>query len=80
MKQPSHATHSTHLYVPEAYQAADAARIVREYPFATLITTSAAGIHATSTPLFFGAGGDQSMLVGHLFVQGGGAGTHDDPS
>lgn len=54
------------LYAPDAYLAPDPALIVRQYPFAMLVTTSAAGIHATSTPLLFETDDSTKTLIGHL--------------
>jgi transcriptional regulator len=54
------------LYVPDAFAAPDPAAIVREFPFALLITTTAAGIFATSTAMFFESAGDDVSLVGHM--------------
>lgn len=54
------------LYAPKDYVAPDVAAIVTQHPFAQLVTTSAAGIHATSTPLFFETDGDRTTMVGHI--------------
>jgi transcriptional regulator len=53
-------------YAPPAYAAADPAAIVREFPFATLLTATPDGIFATQTPILFERDGDDSVMVGHL--------------
>jgi transcriptional regulator len=54
------------LYAPEPFAARNPVAIVQKYPFAMLITSSAAGILATSTPIFFETDDDRSTLVGHV--------------
>jgi transcriptional regulator len=54
------------LYAPEAYAASQPAEIVRQYPFALLVTQSPAGILATHTPIFFETDESESTLVGHI--------------
>lgn len=54
------------LFVPEPFVARDASAIVRDYPFALLVTTSAEGIHATSVPLFYETDDSTAVLVGHM--------------
>jgi transcriptional regulator len=54
------------LFAPEPFPAPDPFAIVREYPFALLVTTSADGIHATSTPLVPETDDSREVLLGHL--------------
>ncbi|MDE1146480.1 MAG: FMN-binding negative transcriptional regulator [Azospirillaceae bacterium] len=54
------------MYIPEAYRAADPAGLVRQYPFALLVTGTGADLQATSTPLYFEHEGDSGTLVGHM--------------
>jgi transcriptional regulator len=54
------------LYIPELYKAPNPGALVRQYPFGTLITTTAAGIFATSTPMFFESDSSEGSLVGHM--------------
>jgi transcriptional regulator len=54
------------LFAPEPFPAQDASAIVRDHPFAVLVTASAEGIHATSTPLFYETDDSRDVLVGHL--------------
>lgn len=54
------------LYAPADFVAPDPAAIVRQYPFALLVTTGAAGIYATSTPMFFETDAATDTVIGHL--------------
>jgi transcriptional regulator len=54
------------MYAPGAYAAADPAAIVRQYPFAHLITAASEETYATPTPIFFETDDTVSTLVGHL--------------
>jgi transcriptional regulator len=54
------------LYAPDAFAARDPAAIVSQYPFALLVTTTPAGIFATSTAMFFESPGITDRMVGHL--------------
>jgi transcriptional regulator len=54
------------LYAPAAYAAQDPLEIVRQYPFALLVTTGESGILATSTPLFLETDDSRDVLVGHM--------------
>lgn len=53
----------TTQYRPPAYDAADPERIVRDYPFALLVSPDT---HATPTPLIFEFDDDNRSLIGHL--------------
>ncbi|WP_337187938.1 FMN-binding negative transcriptional regulator [Phenylobacterium sp.] len=54
------------LFVPPIYAAARPEEIVAEYPFASLVTSAADGIHVTSAPIFFEDDGACETLVGHM--------------
>ncbi|RXZ66386.1 FMN-binding negative transcriptional regulator [Pelagerythrobacter rhizovicinus] len=55
------------LYAPRAYAADDPRRIVREHPFALLITTGEKGPWATSVPIYFETDDPGEMrLIGHM--------------
>lgn len=55
------------LYVPKAYVASDPRRIVREHPFALLITTGDRGPLATSIPIYFETdAADEMRMIGHM--------------
>ena len=54
-------------YRKPAYEAADAAAIVRAYPFATLVSGA---LHATFAPIVWERDGDTSKLIGHLARRG----------
>lgn len=54
------------LFVPDQYAVADPAAIVREYPFALLVTVASNGIHATSIPMYFETDDTCQTLVGHM--------------
>ncbi|MEP7246207.1 MAG: FMN-binding negative transcriptional regulator [Gammaproteobacteria bacterium] len=60
------ATENSMLYIPEAYAAPNPAALVTQHPFGTLITTTAAGIFATSTAMFFESDTNESSLTGHM--------------
>jgi transcriptional regulator len=58
------------MYVPTHYAARDARALVRQYPFANLITGSAAMLFATSTPLVFETDADdESRILGHIALR-----------
>ena len=58
------------MYVPAHYAARDARTLMRQYPFANVITGSAAMLFATSTPLVFETDGDEeSRLLGHIALR-----------
>lgn len=54
------------LFVPDSYVAANPGMIVRDHPFAVLVTANAGGIHATSTPIYFEEDWDETRLIGHI--------------
>jgi len=54
------------LYAPDAFAASDPVSIVREYPFALLVTDSSSGTLATNMPIFFETDSSETTLVGHL--------------
>jgi transcriptional regulator len=54
------------MYAPSAYAAADPISIVREYPFAHLITATGEETYATPTPIFFETDETVTTLVGHM--------------
>lgn len=54
------------LHAPDAYAAADPAAIVRQYPFAVLVTNTDRGMLATSVPLFFERDDSTATMVGHM--------------
>jgi transcriptional regulator len=54
------------LFAPSYYAAEDPAAIVRQHPFALLVTNDEAGIHATSIPIFFEDGDSVATMVGHM--------------
>lgn len=54
------------MFAPAYYAAAEPAAIVRDHPFALLVTTGEAGLHATLAPICFERDGDEAVLVGHL--------------
>jgi len=55
------------MFVPTQYVAKSPRSIVDAYPFALLVTTDAAGMHATQTPIFFETEDPEEMrLVGHI--------------
>ena len=66
MDTPMTADSKPSLYVPEAFAAPDPADIVRRYPFALLVTTTSAGIFATSTAMMFESQSRSDCLVGHM--------------
>jgi len=55
------------LFRPEAYVAQQPERIVRDFPFATLLSPA---LHATMTPILFERDDDAGTLVGHLARRG----------
>jgi transcriptional regulator len=55
------------LFAPQAYAAAEPRTIIRDHPFALLVTTDANGLHATPTPLYFETDDpEENRLIGHL--------------
>jgi transcriptional regulator len=55
------------MFVPAQYAAKNPRAIVEAYPFGMLVTTDAAGMHATQTPIFFETDDPEEMrLVGHI--------------
>lgn len=54
------------MYAPGAYAAADPASIVRQYPFAHLITATGEETFATPTPMFFETDDTVTTLIGHM--------------
>lgn len=57
------------LYTPAhfaAQDAADAAALMRDYPFATLITATAGEPQITHLPLLWEAGGEHGVIHGHM--------------
>lgn len=55
------------MYVPQAYQAPDARAVVRDYPFALVISGASSNIFATSTPVYFETDDPaEQRLIGHL--------------
>jgi transcriptional regulator len=57
------------LYTPSHFVAqdgADATALMRDYPFATLITATAAELQITHLPLLWEAGGAHGVLLGHM--------------
>lgn len=70
------------MYVPAHYAARDARALMRQYPFANVVTGSAAALFATSTPLVFETDADEeSRLVGHIALRNAHAAqlTHAQP-
>lgn len=57
---------SPSLFAPPVYAADQPAEIVERHPFALLVTAADAGLHATSTPIFFAHDGACETLVGHM--------------
>lgn len=55
------------LYAPKAYIAEDPRQIVRDHPFALLITTGETGPWATSIPIYFETDDPaETRLIGHM--------------
>jgi transcriptional regulator len=55
------------MYVPKAYRAAEPRDIVRDFPFAMLVSASPDGPIATSVPIVFETDApDETGLVGHM--------------
>ncbi|WP_170990234.1 FMN-binding negative transcriptional regulator [Aquamicrobium sp. LC103] len=55
------------MFVPSHYAAANPRSIIRDHPFAAVVTTDEKGMHATATPVFFETMGAEEMdLVGHI--------------
>lgn len=60
------------MFAPEPYRATDPRALVRQYPFALLVTQTAAGAFATQTPVLFETDADgEQRLVGHLAGRNG---------
>ncbi len=60
------------MFVPPNYAAPDLHALIRRYPFATVVTASDRGFHATSTPLIFETdNSDEQALVGHIAMRNG---------
>lgn len=58
------------MYVPTHYAARDARALMRQYPFANVITGGGAMLFATSTPLIFETDADdEDRLVGHIALR-----------
>lgn len=58
------------MYVPTHYAARDARALIRQYPFANVITGGGAALFATSTPLIFETDRDgEDRLVGHIALR-----------
>jgi transcriptional regulator len=58
------------MYVPTHYAARDARALMRQYPFANVITGGGTMLFATSTPLIFETDGDdEDRLVGHIALR-----------
>ena len=55
------------MFIPEHYRAKEPRQTIREYPFATLITSAKTGPLATATPLYFKTdNSDENVLIGHI--------------
>jgi transcriptional regulator len=55
------------MFVPSHYVAAEARSIIRDYPLATLVTSSGEGLFSTASPVFFETLAEGEMtLVGHI--------------
>lgn len=58
------------MFVPPYYAAEDLRGLIRNYPFANVVTTAASGLFATSTPLVFETEAeDENRLVGHIALR-----------
>lgn len=76
-------TIAPHMYVPAHYAARDARALMRQYPFANVVTGGVTGLFATSTPLVFETeGDDESRLLGHVALRNAHAAqlTHPQPA
>lgn len=58
------------MYVPAHYAAPDARALIRQYPFANVVTVTDAEAFATSTPLVFETDAqDETRLLGHVALR-----------
>jgi len=58
------------MFVPPYYAAEDARALIRQYPFANIITANQGALFATSTPLVFETDTqDEQRLVGHIALR-----------
>ena len=58
------------MYVPPRYAASDARALMRQYPFANVVTGGGATLFATSTPLVFETDAeDEGRLLGHVALR-----------
>lgn len=63
------------MFVPPYYAADDLRALIRNHPFANVVTTAANGLFATSTPLVFETDAeDENRLIGHIALRN----THSD--
>lgn len=63
------------MFVPPYYAADDLRALIRNHPFANVVTTATNGLFATSTPLVFETDAeDENRLIGHIALRN----THSD--
>lgn len=58
------------MFAPTAYAAENPRAIIRDHPFAYLVTMDPGGLHATPTPIYFETDApDDDRLIGHLALR-----------